>query len=86
MSCAPTEITLDFLAARVRRLGNLLGRVIAELSGPRVFELVEYARSLAKGSRAGNANAAHQLLDAIAIYRSPKRSKWPWPSPRTSNW
>ena len=65
MSPTPTEVTLDFLAARVRRLGNLLGQVIADLSGPRVFELVEYARSLAKSSRAGNADAAHQLLDAI---------------------
>ncbi len=65
MSHAPTEVTLDFLAARVRRLGNLLGQVIAELSGPRVFELVEDARGLAKSSRAGSADAARQLLDAI---------------------
>ena len=65
MSPAPNEVTLEFLAARVRRLGNLLGRVIAELSGPRVFELVEYARGLAKSSRTGNAEAARQLFDAI---------------------
>jgi hypothetical protein len=65
MSPAPNEVTSEFLAARVRRLGNLLGQVIAELSGPRVFELVEYARGLAKSSRAGNAEAARQLFDAI---------------------
>jgi phosphoenolpyruvate carboxylase len=65
MSPAPNEVTLEFLAARVRRLGNLLGQVIAELSGPRVFELVEYARGLAKSSRTGNAEAARQLFDAI---------------------
>jgi phosphoenolpyruvate carboxylase len=62
---ASTEVTLDFLAARVRRLGNLLGQVIVELGGRRVFELVEYARGLAKSGRAGNAEAARQLFDAV---------------------
>ena len=60
------EITLDFLAAQIRRLGNTLGEIIADLDGQRVFELVEYVRQLAKTSRGGEHDSAAQLHTAIA--------------------
>ncbi len=59
------EITLDFLAAQIRRLGSTLGELIDDLEGHRVFELVEYARQLAKNSRSGDSRSAAQLHAAI---------------------
>jgi phosphoenolpyruvate carboxylase len=66
METRAPEVTLEFLAAQVRRLGAALGEVIVELDGPRVYELVEYLRQQAKSSRNGDADAAGQVRDAIA--------------------
>ncbi len=59
------EITLDFLAAQIRRLGSALGELIADLEGQRIFDLVEEARQLAKNSRSGDAASGAQLHDLI---------------------
>ncbi|MCS7061454.1 MAG: phosphoenolpyruvate carboxylase [Anaerolineae bacterium] len=61
-----SEVTLDFLAAQIRRLGNMLGQLITELEGRAMFELVERARLLAKSSRSGDADATAQLQGLIA--------------------
>ncbi len=59
------EVTLDFLAAQIRRLGSILGKLIVDLEGPRIFDLVEEARQLAKNSRAGDMDSAARLRAVI---------------------
>ncbi|MGQ9903292.1 MAG: phosphoenolpyruvate carboxylase [Anaerolineae bacterium] len=59
------EITLDFLAAQIRRLSSALGEIIDELEGRRIFELVEHVRQLARSSRNGDSDSAKQLHDVI---------------------
>ena len=60
------SVTLDFLAAQIRRLGSALGQLIQDLEGHRIFELVESARQLAKNSRNGDTASAAQLDAAIS--------------------
>jgi len=49
------------LSASIHLLGDILGRVIAELESPELFATEERIRAAAKDRRAGNAEAANQL-------------------------
>ncbi len=53
--------TAESLSTRVHELGTLLGDVIKDLSGERVFQLVERMRQLSKAIRAGDADAAAEV-------------------------
>jgi phosphoenolpyruvate carboxylase len=54
------------LRTEIRTLGTALGRVITKLEGPEALATVERLRILAKASRAGDADAAASLGEAIA--------------------
>lgn len=54
------------LRAEIRSLGATLGQTIAALEGPKTLELVENLRTLAKGSRAGDAAAGRELAQTVA--------------------
>ncbi len=57
---------LAHLRAEIRSLGAALGRVITRVEGQATFETVERLRTLAKASRAGQADAAGELASAVA--------------------
>lgn len=59
------QITLDFLAAQIRRLSSMLGEIINEMEGRHIFDLVERARQLARSSRNGDSDSARQLHAVI---------------------
>jgi phosphoenolpyruvate carboxylase len=54
------------LAAEVRALGALLGRLISQVEGRAVYQTVERLRRLAKARRAGDARAERKLAAAVA--------------------
>ena len=53
------------LSATIHLLGDLLGQVISEQESPRIFQLEERIRQLAKERRAGEANAAGRLSEQV---------------------
>lgn len=55
----------DKLKQEVRRLGEMLGQVMASLDGPEVLTLEEEIRSLSKARRAGDPEAEGRLVDLI---------------------
>lgn len=57
---------LKSLSAEVRSLGAILGRTIASLEGEKTLHTVEQLRTLAKSSRAGDADAARELARVIS--------------------
>ncbi len=52
----------------VRWFGNLLGQIIREMEGEALFTAVETARLLAKASRAGDAQASHELAQTVQAF------------------
>jgi phosphoenolpyruvate carboxylase len=54
--------TLQPLAANIRLLGGILGEIIAQFEGRRVFDKVERLRRLAQKARLGDATA-HRLME-----------------------
>ena len=56
----------DALSDQVRLLGSILGETIAELEGPRLQELVEQIRTLAKEWRGGATEAADELIEVVS--------------------
>jgi phosphoenolpyruvate carboxylase len=61
----PPQESAETLAAEIRQLGTLLGRVIVQVEGRYIFELEEKLRRLAKKSRAGDAAASAELAQAV---------------------
>src|ERR1700741_525823 len=57
---------LNDLRVEIRSLGATLGQAIAALEGEKTLETVELLRTLAKGSRAGEAGAARHLAQAVS--------------------
>jgi phosphoenolpyruvate carboxylase len=56
----------SLLSEEVRRLGAVLGRVIAELEGPDTLATVEHLRRLAKAARKADAAAFRRLDEKVA--------------------
>lgn len=54
------------LPSTIHHLGEILGRVIAELESPAIFDTEETIRALARARRAGDAEAARQLAQEIS--------------------
>jgi phosphoenolpyruvate carboxylase len=54
------------LSQNIHLLGDLLGKVISELESPRIFEIEERVRALAKARRGGDLGAANRLHSEVA--------------------
>lgn len=60
------KVSNDLLRRDIRKLGDMLGEVIAESAGPEAVELVETIRQLARRRRTGDHQAEGELTDQIA--------------------
>src|SRR5574342_721272 len=58
------------LSQNIHLLGDLLGRVISELESPRIFEIEERIRALAKARRSGDAIAAGNLSSEVSALQN----------------
>lgn len=57
------------ISDNIHLLGDLLGKVISELESPRLFEIEESIRALAKARRAGDKKAAEQLQQHVSALK-----------------
>jgi phosphoenolpyruvate carboxylase len=62
----------DPLSEQIHLLGDLLGQTIVEQEGPRLFDLVEEVRALAKAHRGGDTAAGESLLHRLASLPLPE--------------
>jgi phosphoenolpyruvate carboxylase len=60
------------LSESIHLLGGLLGKVIAELESPAIFEIEERIRAEAKARRAGNLRAEARLQAALQTLTQPQ--------------
>ncbi len=58
------------ISENIHLLGGLLGEVISELESPRLFEIEEKIRLLAKASRNGDAEAAKKLQQEVSALKN----------------
>src|SRR5688572_20943756 len=58
------------LSQNIHLLGDLLGKVISELESPRIFEIEERIRALAKARRGGDAIAADHLHAEVSVLQN----------------
>ena len=58
------------ISQTIHLLGDQLGKVLAEQESPRIFDIEERIRTLAKARRAGDQNAAGKLQDEVAALNS----------------
>ncbi len=54
------------LSQTIHLLGDLLGQVISDLESPKIFEIEERIRALAKARRSGDKAATQRLHDSVA--------------------
>jgi phosphoenolpyruvate carboxylase len=58
------------ISQTIHLLGDLLGQVISELESPRIFEIEERIRALAKARRGGDLSAAQSLQDEVSSLKA----------------
>ena len=58
------------ISQNIHLLGDLLGKVISELESPKLFEIEERIRALAKARRSGDAIAAGQLQQQVSALKN----------------
>ncbi|NWG05763.1 MAG: phosphoenolpyruvate carboxylase [Chloroflexi bacterium] len=58
------------LSQNIHLLGDLLGRVISELESPRIFEIEERIRALAKARRGGDVVAGQRLHEEVSALQN----------------
>jgi phosphoenolpyruvate carboxylase len=58
------------ISQTIHLLGDLLGQVISELESPRIFEIVERIRALAKARRSGDQSSARNLQHEVASLKT----------------
>ena len=54
------------ISQTIHLLGDLLGQVISELESPRIFEIEERIRALAKARRGGDLSSAQSLQHEVS--------------------
>ena len=58
------------ISENIHLLGDLLGKVISELESPKLFEIEEKIRTLAKASRSGDVDAAKKLQKEVSTLKN----------------
>lgn len=58
------------ISENIHLLGGLLGEVISELESPKLFEIEEKIRLLAKASRSGDVDAAKKLQQEVSLLKN----------------
>jgi phosphoenolpyruvate carboxylase len=58
------------ISQTIHLLGDLLGQVISELESPRIFEIEERIRALAKARRSGDLTSAGKLQQEVAALKT----------------
>ncbi|MBL8091913.1 MAG: phosphoenolpyruvate carboxylase [Anaerolineales bacterium] len=58
------------ISENIHLLGDLLGKVISELESPKLFEIEEKIRLLAKASRNGDVDAAKNLQKEVSLLKN----------------